>query len=447
MVRKNGIAGKVEPPVLSKHFAARQPSAIRLAQIEFLKRKDPTRAINVAIGNVSLPMHPAMQERMRALGAAASPFREGSVMYSETVGRPEARQAFLNIIASSGFPAEGLQVQVTDGGSHAMELVLLGVCGPAGSGERPLLALDPTYANYRSFANRIGRRVVAVQRSLREDGAFELPDPAKIEEVIRQERPGGLLVIPYDNPTGQLCSRQQLLRLADLCCRYNLWLVSDEAYRELYYGGGDPVSIWSLADAEVPGIEGRRISIESASKVWNACGLRVGAIVTDNRRFHEQSVAENTANLCANVIGQYIFGALAHESREALRAWYDRQRAYYRGMLDRLTAEFRRLLPGAILSRPDASIYSVVDVRRIVKPGFDAVDFVLYCARAGRVELDGEALTLLVSPMGGFYNPPPGEENRGRTQMRIAYVEPERDMARVPALFRELLAQYEAARA
>ena len=448
-------------PALSAHFAARRPSAIRLAQIEFLKRKDPARAVNVAIGNVSLPMHPAMQARLRDLGGADSPFRDGSVMYTETVGRPETRQAFLNIIASSGFPAEGLHVQVTDGGSHAMELALLGLCGPAGSaadgvaaggvpagtGERPLLILDPTYANYKSFADRTGRRVVSVQRSLREDGTFELPDLGQIEAVIRSERPGGLLVIPYDNPTGQLCSREQLLELAGLCVRHNLWLVSDEAYRELYYGGGEPVSVWSLRDSEVPGIEGRRLSIESASKVWNACGLRIGALVTDNREFHERAVAENTANLCANAIGQYIFGALAHESHAALRGWYERQRAYYRGMLDRLVAEFLRLLPGVIVSRPDASIYSVVDVRRIVKPGFDATDFVLWCAREGRVEADGQALTLLVAPMAGFYNPSPGgpprTANPGRTQMRIAYVEPEADMARVPALFRELLLAYE----
>ena len=249
-----------------------------------------------------------------------------------------------------------------------------------------------------------------MQRSLREDGTFELPDLAQIEAVIRAERPGALLVIPYDNPTGQLCSREQLLELAGLCVRYNLWLLSDEAYRELYYGGGEPVSVWSLRDADVPGIEGRRLSIESASKVWNACGLRIGALITDNRELHERAVAENTANLCANAIGQHIFGALAHESHAALRDWYGRQRAYYRGMLDRLVAEFRRLLPGVILSRPDASIYSVVDVRRIVKPGFDATAFVLWCAREGRVEMDGQALTLLVSPDGRLL--PPGRAGR-----------------------------------
>src|SRR5690606_13157045 len=125
-----------------------------------------------------------------------------------------------------------------------------------------------------------------------------LPKMEQIEALIRKHKPGGLLVIPYDNPTGQLYSREQLLELAALCVKHNLWLVSDESYRELYYVEGRTVSIWGLSDAEVPGVEGRRIGLESASKVWNACGLRIGALVTDNEEFHRAAVAENTANLC-----------------------------------------------------------------------------------------------------------------------------------------------------
>ena len=104
-------------PELSKHFSSRTPSAIRLAQIEFMKRTDDVKDINVAIGNVSLPMPPAMQERMRNLGTEGSPFAEGVVKYSATVGYKEANDAFLNIIASSGFQTDRLYSQITDGGS------------------------------------------------------------------------------------------------------------------------------------------------------------------------------------------------------------------------------------------------------------------------------------------------------------------------------------------
>jgi aspartate aminotransferase len=246
-------------------------------------------------------------------------------------------------------------------------------------------------------------------------------------------------VIPYDNPTGQFYDRETLVALARLCVEHDLWLVSDEAYRELHYVAQPAVSVWGVGDDEVPGIAGRRISIETASKVWNACGLRIGALVTDNADFHARAVAENTAALCSNVIGQYIFGALAHEAHTDLRTWYALQRDYYRGMLTRLTARLRELWPGIIVSNPDASIYSVVDVRDVAPAGFDGLEFVLRCARSGRVELGGRALTLLTAPMAGFYNVPADAPNPGRTQLRIAYVEPPERMELVPELLVGLL--------
>ena len=425
-------------PELSSHFQKRKPSVIRTAQIEFLKRKDAVQAINVAIGNVSLPMHPAMVRRLADLQAEGSPFQTGAVRYTPTAGTQETREAFRHIIASSGFAAEGLHVQITDGGSQAMELVILGVCGDVGTADKPLLIIDPTYTNYTAMAARLGRSPVSLQRSLQADGRFTLPDLSRIEGIVQEHRPGALLVIPYDNPTGQLYSRDQMQKLAELCVRHNLWMISDEAYRELLYTGADTVSIWGITDREVPGIEGRRISVESSSKVWNACGLRIGALVTDNEEFHNRAVAENTANLCPNAIGQYIFAALAGESREDLRRWYDRQRGYYRSLLVELTSQMQQLLPEIIVSSPDAAIYSVVDVRRIVPAGFDAMDFVLYCAREGAVDLEGKHRTLLVAPMSGFYDLPPGK-NPGRTQMRIAYVETPERMKLVPLLFKELL--------
>jgi aspartate aminotransferase len=157
-------------------------------------------------------------------------------------------------------------------------------------------------------------------------------------------------------------------------------------------------------------------------------------------------VAEATANLCSNAIGQHVFGALAHEKHDDLQAWYSRQRDYYRGMLDAFTHEMRERVPGVIVSSPEASIYSVIDVRDCTEPGFDALEFVLFCAREGRVEVDGKAYTLLTAPMAGFYDCPAGAPNPGRTQMRVAYVETPPRMALVPRLFAELLRQYEARR-
>ncbi|MFL0268034.1 pyridoxal phosphate-dependent aminotransferase [Candidatus Clostridium radicumherbarum] len=435
-------------PILSAHFESRTPSDVRLAQMKYEERKlKPEAVINVGIGNVSLPTNPAMQKRMFALGAPESPFAKGVVRYTTTAGTDECQNAFKNILKCEGFDTSNLFVQVTDGGSAAMELLLLGVCGAAGTGDKPLMVIDPAYTNYISFAERIGRKIVTVTRTLDDNGKFSLPEIDKIEERIKEHNPGALLVIPYDNPTGQFYNHETLKELAKLCVKYNMWMISDEAYRELVYEEGSKlVSIWGVTDAEVPGIEGRRISIETASKVWNACGLRIGALITDSAEFNNRSVAEYTANLCANAIGQYIFGGLAHETKEQIADWCKNIREYYKEQILMVYNGLKSQEPKLIVSSPDASIYSVIDVRNVVKPGFDSIDFVLYCAGEGAVNLNGVETTLLVAPMKGFYNIDKAENNPGNTQFRISFVESPKNMAKVPELFVKLLRQYEAQR-
>jgi aspartate aminotransferase len=434
-------------PRMSALFESRSPSVIRMAQIKFDEREDDTEAINVAIGNVSLPMYPAMRERMNNLDGPDSPFRDGVVKYSATSGSPECVDAFKNVIASSGFDTCGLFGHITEGGSQAMELLIAGVCGPAGSDESPLMLIDAAYTNYKTLCQRMGRGTCSIQRTLGDDGKFTLPDAAEIETVILEHGPKAIVVIPFDNPTGQYYDKAAMIELAKLCVKHNLWLVSDEAYRELYYSGDQCTSIWGVTDDDVPGIKGRRISIETASKVWNACGLRIGALMTDNVIFNRQAIAEHTVSLCSSVIGQYIFGALAHEDHGTLQAWYAQQRDYYRAMLFGFTDAMKKALPGVIVSSPDAALYSVLEMRDLVSDDFNALDFVLWCAKEGSVEVNGKRITVLTAPMGGFYSVPDGAPNPGRTQVRVAYVESPERMAAIPALFADLFKQYEKKRA
>ena len=429
-------------PKVSAHFKRRSPSGIRVAQIEFGKRDDNTKAINLAIGNISLPMHPAMTQRMHNLDKNPE-FAKGMVRYSTTAGLKETNDAFLNIIASSGFDTKGLHSQITTGGSQAMGLVILGACGEAGIDHHPLLLIDAAYTNYNAFAQRLGRKTVSIRRDLQDHGKFTLPELGAIEKVILKEKPRAIVVIPYDNPTGHFYDHKTLVKLGKLAVKHDLWMISDEAYRELHYVDHDTVSIWGLTEKEVPGITGRRMSIETASKVWNACGLRIGALITDNEEFHEKAVAENTAELCSPMIDQYIMGSLAHVSHEKLKKWYAKQREYYGGMLKSFGDEMKAAVPNIIVSSPDAAVYSVVDVRNVVKPGFDAMEFVMYCAQKGSVDVDGKPTTLLVAPMAGFYNVAKGEKNPGKTQMRIAFVETPQVMKKVPKLFADLLSKYE----
>lgn len=435
-------------PIMSEHFESRAPSDVRLAQMAYADRKNkPEAVINVGIGNVSLPTNPAMQKRMFNLDAPDSPFANGVIRYTATNGFDETQEAFKNILRCEGFDTDDIHVTVTDGGSSGMELLILGVCGAAGTDESPLLMIDPAYSNYISFAERLGRKTITLKRTLGEDGKFSLPTTSEIEKIIEEHKPGALLVIPYDNPTGQYYGKEALQELAALCVKHNIWIASDEAYRELFYEKDQElVSIWGITDKEVPGIEGRRISIETASKVWNACGLRIGAVLTDNAEFSNRLTAEYTANLCANALGQYIFGALAHESKEDIANWCGGLRDYYQDTIFKVCDGLKKEEPGLIVSSPDASIYTVIDVRNVVKPGFDSIEFVLYCAGQGSVDFEGVETTLLVAPMKGFYDIPEGEHNPGKTQFRISYVEAPENMLKVPKLFVELLKKYEAQR-
>lgn len=434
-------------PRLSSHFQQRQPSPIRHAQILFKERADAgdVRCINLAIGNVSLPMHPAMMERLHHLDADGSPFKDGVCRYTHSAGTDEARQAFLHLIASCGADVSGLSCLVTDGGSQAMELMILGTCGPGS--ERPLMLLDPAYANYGDMARRCHVPVVSLTRHLGEDGSFTVGDLDALSRAIGLERPRALVVIPADNPTGSFLGLERLAAIARIAVEHDIWLVSDEAYRQLHYGGGPASSIWSLTEADVAGITGRRIGIETASKVWNACGLRIGALVTDSPSLHAKAVSEYTANLCANAIGQHVFGALAHVPHAELQGWYARQRDYYRTMMSEVVAGLREAVPGLIVSNPEASLYSVLDLHEIA-PDFDGVSFVTHCAREGRVMLDGQAHTLLLAPMGGFYGKGGWGHLEGReparTQLRLAYVESPEAMEIVPRLFAALLEQHRA---
>jgi len=365
-------------------------------------------------------------------------FSDGVLKYTPSVGLQETRDAFINIISADiGFSADNLNCLITDGGSQAMEIMLLGVCGP--SSKRKILLLDPAYTNYIEIGKRLNIPIITSERLLKDDGTFEEFNLSSIENYIKLEKPSALLLIPYDNPTGQLLKRNDLIKLAKLCVKYNLWLVSDEAYRGLSFKNySSSSSLWSLTEKEVIGITGRRISIESSSKVWNACGLRIGALVTDNYKFHGKAVSEYTANLCANSIGQKIFGVLAKENVKDLKIWIESQRDYYKRIMIDLRLDLLKYMPGLIVTFPEASIYLIIDFRNITEKNFSAIDFVTFCAKKGEVYVDGDYYTLLMAPMERFYKNP----NKGKTQLRLAMVESVDMIKKIPKVLSSLFSSY-----
>ena len=424
-------------PNVSKHYIQRKPSSIREAQIAFGRRKDKEsiKVINLAIGNISMPMYPAMQLRLNELGNSI--FSDGIIKYTPTVGTKDANKAFLNILESEGVNSKSIYSMVTDGGSSAMELMLLGVCGP--SSKKPLLILDPAYTNYIEFSKRLSIPIVPYVRSIKKNGQFSGINYNDVDRLIKKYNPSGILIIPYDNPTGQFLNQDNINSIASLAVKHNIWIISDEAYRSLHYNSDRSSSIWRLSNNEIPNIQGRRISIESSSKTWNACGLRIGALLTDNLTFHRKSVSEYTANLCANSIGQEIFGVLAKEPHEKLQSWLNELREYYKSILNELKNEFETKIPGIIVTKPEASIYFIIDLKNLVDNQFDAESFVNFCATKGKVLINNNLYTLLLAPMNGFYQ----DSIHGRTQLRVAMVESRKSIMLAPKILSKLINSYQ----
>ena len=428
------------PPIISEHYINREPSAIRKAQILFESRQDyyDVEVINLAIGNISLPMHPAMISRLKDIGKRHSPFVDGIVRYSTSEGTEECKTAIINSInAEISQPiSKYANCVVTDGGSQAMELMLLGVSGPKSN--KPIMVIDPLYTNYVELAKRLSTHLISLERDMNIDGSFGDVDILKIRKKIDEEDPNGILIIPADNPTGLQISQNSINDIAKICVEKDIWLISDEAYRNIYFSDNGPSSIWQISNTDVPGIKGQRISIESVSKVWNACGLRIGALVTDNKMMYKKVRSEYTANLCANVIGQYVFGAVAQMSSKEISGWYSNQRAYYSDTINSLIRGLRDELPGLILSSPGAAIYIVLDFKNITPSDFNISKFIDYCSLKGKIKLNDKYHTLLLSPMRGFYH----DKSKGKKQARIALVEPDSKMRIVPKILSRLLANY-----
>jgi len=427
-------------PSISKHYQQREPSVIRKAQILFNSRKDKKNieVINLAIGNITLPMHPIMIERMNALGQENSPFHNGVVKYTSSVGTQECQSAFIHSIDAelTNNISNKVKCVITDGGSQAMELMLLGVCGP--SSEKPILFIDPTYTNYIEFAKRLSIPITIYSRKLQNDGSYSDINIIDISNIIDRDNPCGIVLIPGDNPTGQQISQELIIEIARVCVEKDIWIISDEAYRSLYYTEAGQSSIWALDDDIVPGINGRRISIESASKMWNACGLRIGALATDNHILHNKVISEYTANLCANVIGQYIFGSISTLSKNEIRNWYQDQRTYYYSMMKELREKLLINIPSIIVSKPESALYLVIDFKNIVDDEFNIIHFIEYCATKGKCMVDKNNYTMLLAPMTGFYF----NSDSGKTQARIAIVKSKPLIKKVPQILSKLIKDY-----
>ena len=321
---------------------------------------------------------------------------------------------------------------VTCGGSEAVQMAFMVCLNP---GDEVIIP-EPAYANYMGFACETGAVVRTITTHI-EDG-FALPPVEEFEKVIN-ERTRAIMICNPNNPTGTLYSREELMRLRDLVKKYDLYLFADEVYREFIYSDAPYTSAMHLE-----GIENNVIMIDSVSKRYSECGIRIGAVITRNKEVRAAAMKLAQARLSPPLLGQLV----AEASLDAPQAYHkgvydeaeaslDAPQAYHKGVYDEYIARRNCLveglnkIPGVFCPMPMGAFYTVSRL-----PVEDIDDFCRWCLE----EFNYEGETVMMAPASGFYATP----GLGKNEVRMAYVLKIEDLKRALVVLEKALEAYNA---
>jgi aspartate aminotransferase len=336
--------------------------------------------------------------------------------YTPSGGTPEYLAALRRYYAGVGLELETSQLLATTGGSEA---ILFAIFAAAAEGDEALV-YEPFYTNYNSYATMAGVKLVPL--TTRGEDGFHLPPREAFEAAITPRTRLVLLCNP-NNPTGTVCSAEEVRRVAELCRDHGLFLISDEVYREFVYDGLEATSALSLA-----GFEENVVVVDSLSKRFSACGIRLGALVTRNPELHQACLRMAQGRLSPPGLAQLAatgIPELGPEYFQSIRSEYQRRRdVLYEGLTR---------IPGVFLRKPEGAFYFVARL-----PVDDADEF----ARFLLADFSHEGATVMVAPAAGFYATP----GLGRDEVRIAYVLKREDLERAVEVLAAALEAFRRAR-
>lgn len=314
------------------------------------------------------------------------------VEYSPSEGYASYRDGLSKYYKGAGINVEASDIVVTTGGSEALVFGFMS-CMDAGD---EVIIPEPFYANYRGFAQMAGVKIVPVTAKI-EDG-FELPPISEFEKLITPKTKGILICNP-GNPTGKVYSPEALENLASIVRENDLYLFSDEVYREFCYDGEVAKSVLQLE-----GIEENVVLIDSVSKRYSMCGARIGALITKNDELRNTVMKFAMTRLSPPTFGQIASEAALAASEEYFQDVRDR----YVKRRD-LLVEGLNAIPGVTCPKPGGAFYAVC------KLPIDSSD--KFCQwMLEHFDLDGD--TVMMAPASGFY----ASEGAGQDEVRIAYV-------------------------
>ena len=314
------------------------------------------------------------------------------IEYSHSAGNESYRRKLSEYYRKIGINIDHTQLLITTGGSEA---ILFGLMSCVNPGEE-VITPEPFYANYNGFAITAGIKIVPVTSYIKDD--FALPPIVEIEKKITKNTKG-IIVCNPNNPTGYLYSKKELLHLREIVKEHDLFLFSDEAYREFCYDGAEHFSAMNLE-----GVENNVIMLDSVSKRYSECGIRIGAIVTKNKDVISTALKFAQARLSPPGLGQIVGEAsidTPDQYFKEVNIEYTARRNY---MVEALNN-----IPGVYCPKPKGAFYSVVKL-----PVDDADNFAQWLLE----EFEYKNQTVMVAPASGFYSTP----GSGKNEVRIAYV-------------------------
>lgn len=393
-------------PQISDRGRLMPPSPIRklVPFSEAAKQK----GIKVYHLNIGQPDIPTPATALKAI----SEFSQGVIEYSHSAGNESYRRKLAKYYQGIGVDIDHTQIITTTGGSEAIIFAMMSCLNP----DDELIVAEPFYANYNGFSITSGVKVVPITSKI--DDAFALPPAEAFEEVITSKTKGIIICNP-NNPTGYLYTRQELEKLSQIVKKHDLYLFSDEVYREFCYDGYEHFSAMKLK-----GIEENVVLLDSVSKRYSMCGVRIGALISRNKEVISTALKFGQARLSPPSLGQVAAEAALDTPPGYFREVYDEYIGRRNYMVETLNK-----IPGVYCPTPRGAFYSIARL-----PIDDADRFCEWLLK----DFSYENQTVMLAPATGFYNTP----GLGKNEVRIAYVLKKEDMRNALKCLEEALKVY-----
>jgi aspartate aminotransferase len=332
--------------------------------------------------------------------------------YSPSDGYKSYREKLVKYYEKYNIHLTSEDIIITTGGSEAVLFAFLSCLNPGDE----IIVPEPAYANYMAFAISAGAVIKTVTSTIEE--GFALPPIEKFETLIN-EKTKGIMICNPNNPTGYLYTRSEMNQIRDLVKKYDLFLFSDEVYREFIYTGSPYISACHLE-----GIEENVVLIDSVSKRYSECGIRIGALITKNKELRKVVMKFCQARLSPPLIGQIAAEASLDAPESYMRDTYDEYVERRKCLIDGLNK-----IPGVYSPIPMGAFYTVARL-----PVDDADRFCAWCL--SDFQYDGQ--TVMMAPASGFYT----TEGGGKDEVRIAYVLKKNDLSKALFVLKKALEVY-----